>query len=155
MKRILIILAFVLVALFILAPTVLAQDGNPDLPDTAVGALNWITTGLAAAAALLASAFTNWVKSRPWISEENKEPISGAGAQFIAVVSSSVIGALATFLHPIAAQLDERGIYAAILAVVTVLLSEGWFELKGFRKALLAKVDPKLLAAAVAAVGKK
>lgn len=128
------IILITVILILLLPVVVLAQD--IDLPQTAVEALGLLSVLFATVGGLVAGAVTDWLKSKPWLTDQQKEDIGGSAAKFIAAVVSTVTGLGVAFLMPYVIELDTGGGYAVILAVLTMVVNKGLFELEGYRRAL-------------------
>jgi len=114
------IIILVCILFVALAVPVMAQDGGVQLPDTAQGFLE-LLVGLATAwigGGAIGSWLTNLLKRLTWIPEEDRSRIAKEGAETVAVILTTGVGLLFTYLTPVANYLDVAGIWPIILAIV-------------------------------------
>lgn len=120
MKRILAITIFVLVAMFIIVPVVLAQDTAPDLPDTAVGGVNWLLAHIDGTTAWVLGLVSMVVASvvNKFIPDKNTGDAVVSSVRFaVAAVVPAGLTWLYTSLLPVAEQLDSSGLWSVFLAI--------------------------------------
>jgi len=105
---------------------------GPTLPATAEEGIAILAIAIAVFAGLAGNALTDAIKDLPWLKTDEKQLISGHGANLVAALISIGGAYLLTYLGPWAEYLDQTGIWLIIITAWPI--AKAWFEAKKKRQ---------------------
>jgi hypothetical protein len=118
-------------------PTTQPDVPPPGLPDnppaTAGEGLSALAIAIATLAGLAGARLTTLIKNLPFLQEGEKSKLSGLVADLVAFVLSTGIAYLVTYLTPVAATLDNSGLWQVL--VWSWPAAKAWYEVERHRKA--------------------
>jgi len=129
------LIAILLLAAFLFLPAVaLAQEAGPDLPETAIEAVELAALMLAAlgasAGGYVGNLLMDYLKhSTPWLPKEEREAMGRGVTRIIALVLAEVGAVFSVLVMDYAVKLDETGLWGSLVTLLAVvgapLVSEG------------------------------
>lgn len=118
------ILTTLFILCFITASIAFAQDTQP--PATAAEGLNLLAMALASLIGLAGNRLVDWIKSWPYLTDGEKSKLGGLAADLVTAVLTIGLGYGVTFLAPVAAFLDQSGLWQVI--IFSWPFAKGWYE---------------------------